>query len=231
MLVGKKCLVICSHLNPGSVMHMHAKELEDLRSLVTSRVKDAHVHICVDAQTGLGTGIPVTGSRNIGTATTVTHRAEKQRLLECFIMEYLLTGTNTFSNDDDRNANILTCNCNGCHEPQQIDHILSSDPSLRSRTFDSSATASDHWGLTATINSKRKKTLVKRRARKPIGWECRVHICFNNTVRAQVNVGIGHFVQEPRLSENASFALYISQMDQPVTYREGENVLDGASQL
>ena len=34
-------------------------------------------------------------------------------------------------------------NCNGCHEPQQIDCILSSDHSLRSRTFDSSATSSD----------------------------------------------------------------------------------------
>ena len=111
---GKKFRVICSHLNPGSVMHMHAGDLEDLRSLVTSRVKDADVHICVDAQTGLGTGIPGAGSRNIGTATTVAHRAEKQRLLECFTMEHLLTATNTFSNDDDRNANIYTCNYNGC---------------------------------------------------------------------------------------------------------------------
>ena len=38
---------------------------------------------------------------------------------------------------------------------------------------------------------------------------CRDHIGFNNTVRAHVNVGSGHFVQEPRLSDNASFALYI----------------------
>ena len=41
--------------------------------------KDAHVHIGVDAQTGLGTGILGTGSRNIGTATTVTYRAEINR--------------------------------------------------------------------------------------------------------------------------------------------------------
>ena len=53
----------------GSVMHMNTEDLEDLRSLVTSRVKDAHVHICVDAQTGLGTGILGTGRRNIGTAS------------------------------------------------------------------------------------------------------------------------------------------------------------------
>ena len=50
---GKKFRAICSHLNPGSVMHMYARDLEDLRMLVTSRVKDAHVHICVDASTGL----------------------------------------------------------------------------------------------------------------------------------------------------------------------------------
>ena len=45
-----------------------------------------HVQFCVDAQTGLGTKVLVSASSNIGTATTVTHRAEKQRLLECFIM-------------------------------------------------------------------------------------------------------------------------------------------------
>ena len=74
------------------------------------------------------------------------------------IIGHLSTATNTFSNDDDRNANILTCNNNGRHEPQQIGYILSSDNSLRSRTFDSSATVSDHWVLTATINHKRGKT-------------------------------------------------------------------------
>ena len=56
--------------------------------------EDSHVHIDVDAQTGLGTGIPGTGSRNTGAATTVTHRAVKQRPLECSIMEHLLTATN-----------------------------------------------------------------------------------------------------------------------------------------
>ena len=75
----------------------------------------------------------------------------KQRLLECCIMEHSLTATNTFSNNDASNTNIYTFGCNGCHEPQQIDYILSSHHSLRSRTFDSSATSSDHWGLTTTI--------------------------------------------------------------------------------
>ena len=108
---GKKFRVICSHLNPGSVMHMCAGDLEDLRSLVTSRVKG--------------------------------------------------------------------------HEPQ-IDYILSSDHnSLSSRIFDSSATASDHWGLTATTRAKRGKKPWRRHARKPIGWEGRDHFGFNNTVRAQ----------------------------------------------
>ena len=121
--IGKEFRVICSHLNPGSVMHMYARGSEDLRMFVTSLVKDAHVHICVDAQTGLGTGIPGAASRNIGPAITATHRAEKQRLLEWCIMEHLLTATNTFSNDEERNANICTRNCNRCHEPQQIDYI------------------------------------------------------------------------------------------------------------
>ena len=109
----KKFRVICSHLNPGSVMHMYARDLEDLSMLVTSRVNGAHVHICVDAQTLLGTAVLGSASSNIGSATTVTHRAEKQRLLECFIMEHSLTATNTFSNDDDRNTNIYTCNYHG----------------------------------------------------------------------------------------------------------------------
>ena len=65
---------------------MYARDLEDLRMLVTSRVTDAHVHICVDAQTGFSPGISGPASSNIGNATTVTHRAEKQRFLECFIM-------------------------------------------------------------------------------------------------------------------------------------------------
>ena len=83
--------MICSHLNPGSVTRMCAGDLEDLRLLVTSATEDVHFHICVDAQTGLGTVVFWPGSCNIGTATTNTHRPEKQRLLECFIMEHLLS--------------------------------------------------------------------------------------------------------------------------------------------
>ena len=149
---------------------MHVEVLEDLRTLVTSRV-----HSCADAQAGLGTGIPGAGSRNIGTATTVAHRAEKQRLLECFNMEHLLTATNTFSDDDRKRQHL--------HVQQQR--------MPRSRTFDSSATASDHWVLTATIRAKRD------------------HIGSNNTVRAQLNVGSDPFGQELWLSDNPSCALYI----------------------
>ena len=141
---GKKFREICSHLNPSSVMHLYAKNLDDLRSLVSARGSDMHVHIRVDAQTGLGTFPPRPRSENIGTATAVSHRVEKQRMLEGLIMENLVTATNTFLCEDDGATNIHTCNN---HEPQQIDHILSSDSRLRSRTFDSSATNSDHWGL------------------------------------------------------------------------------------
>ena len=120
----KKFCVVCSHLSPESLGHMYARDLEHLSMLVTTRLKDAHVHICVDAQTGLGTGVPGPPNSNIGTATTLAHRAEKQRLLECFVMEHSLTATNIFSNNDASNTNIYMCNHNGCHEPQQIDYIL-----------------------------------------------------------------------------------------------------------
>ena len=58
--------MICSHLNPSSVMHLHAMDLDDLRSLVSSRGSDTHVHLGVDAQTGLGTMPPRPHSTNIG---------------------------------------------------------------------------------------------------------------------------------------------------------------------
>ena len=51
----KKFRVICSHLNSLSVMDKNANDLDNLRSLVTSRGSDMHVHICVDAQTSLRT--------------------------------------------------------------------------------------------------------------------------------------------------------------------------------
>ena len=77
-------------------MHVYARDLEDLSMLVTSRVNGAHLYTCVDTQMGLGSAVLGSASSNIGTATTVTHGAEKPRILECFIMEHLLTATNNF---------------------------------------------------------------------------------------------------------------------------------------
>ena len=85
-------------------------------------------------------------------------------------MENLVTATNTFHSEDNGITDIYTCNC---HEPQQIDCILSPDNNLRSRVFDSSATNSDHCGLVATVKSKRAETQWKKTDRKPIGWEFR----------------------------------------------------------
>ena len=141
-------------------------------------------------------------------------------------MEHSLTATNTFSNNDASNTNIYTCNYNGCHEPQQIDHILSSDHSLRSGTFDSSA-SSDHWGITATIRERHGKARGKRHVRKPIGWECNDHIAFNNTVRAV------EWEQWPLLVRSCGSVIFrplhctFTQMDRPGTTREHRNALDG----
>ena len=66
-------------------------------------------------------------------------------------MENLFAATNTFLCEDAGATNIYTCNYNGNHEPQQIDYILSSDTSLRSRTLDSSATDSDVGIVSVTI--------------------------------------------------------------------------------
>ena len=84
---GKKFRVICSHLNPSSVIHLYAKDLDDFSSLVTSRGRDMLVHICVDAQTGSETLPSRPHCANMGSATTVTHRVEKRRMFESFIME------------------------------------------------------------------------------------------------------------------------------------------------
>ena len=50
----------------------------------------------------------------------------------------------TFHFDYDSATDIYICNYNEKQEPQQMDCILLSDNSLRSRTFHSSATKSDH---------------------------------------------------------------------------------------
>ena len=59
------------------------------------------MHFCVDAQTGLGTTPPRPYCENMGTATTDSHRAGKWRLLEIFIMENMLTATNTLDREED----------------------------------------------------------------------------------------------------------------------------------
>ena len=97
--------MICSHLNPGSVMHMCAGDLEDLRLLVTSRTKMITFTFVWILRLGWEFYI-LARMRKLGTATTTTYRPEKQRLLECFIMENLLPATNTVRNDDASNANI-----------------------------------------------------------------------------------------------------------------------------
>ena len=61
------------------VMHLYARDLDDFRSLVTSRGSDVHVHICVNAQARLGKCPPRSYSANIGTVTTVSHRVEKTK--------------------------------------------------------------------------------------------------------------------------------------------------------
>ena len=197
----KKFRVVCSHMHLGSVEHLYARDLEDLSMLTMSREKDSHVHICVDVQMGLGAGD--TQSLLLQYWHCHNHytsgRKTETSLSACLIMEHSLIATNTFSTNDASYINIFTRNFNGCHEPQQIDYILSSDRSLRSRTFDSSATASDQWGLTPTIRERHGKALGKRHVRKPIGWECNNHIAFNITVRTQLNWSSGLFGQELRL--------------------------------
>ena len=178
--------------------------------LVTTRLKDAHVHICVDAQTGLGAGVPGPPNSNVGTATTLTHREEKQRLLECFIMEHSLTATNTSATMTPAIPTSTRATTMAATKSQQKNtYILSSDHSLRSRTFDSSATTLDLWGLTATIRERHGKAQGERRIRKPIGWECNDHTVFNNTVRTELNGSSGPFGQVLRLCEISSFALYV----------------------
>ena len=161
------------------------------------------VHICADTQTGLGRIPSRPHSANI------THRVQKQRMFESFIMENLLTVTNTFHSQDNGITNTCTCSYQGNHKPQQIDYILSSDNNLRSRVFDSSTTNSDHWGLTATSKFKRAKTQWKKTDRKPIGRECRDRVRYNNNLRDTLKVDGGHLAQPPRSGEKDPFALYV----------------------
>ena len=159
--------MICFHLESrqcGALVCEGPKGLEHADYVTGEGFARPYLCGCPNGARYWGTG---SSSSNIGAATTITHRAEKQRLLECFIMEHSLIATNTFSTDDASFNNICTCNYNGCHDSQQIDYILSSDHSLRSRTFDSSATASDHWGLTATI---RERESTREKTRQETNW-------------------------------------------------------------
>ena len=119
--------------------------------MANEREEGSAVHICADAQTGLGTTLPRPFLREHWYGNDCLASCRKRRLLENSIMGNMLTATYTFDTEiDGIKSNIYTCCCNGRHEPQQIDHILSSDRCLRSKMFDSPATKSDHWGLTAT---------------------------------------------------------------------------------
>ena len=182
-------------------------DLDDLRPLVTSRGRDSHIHIFADAQTGLGTMPPRPYSANIVTATTVTHRVEKQRIFESFSMEKLLTATNTFHFEDDGAINICTCNYYKNHEPQQIDYTLFSDNSLRFRTYDSSTTKFGTLGTDCCyqVQACAGKTPRKQTVRKPIGWECPDRIGCNNDVRAFLYMNDGHLAQESRHSDEGPF--------------------------
>ena len=156
----RKFRMICSHLTPLSVMHLYAKDLGD------HRVEQICTSIFVCTLRQAWGQCHQDQLANIGTATTVSHRVEKQRMFESFIMENLLTLPI---------LRMTVCNFYGNHEPQQTNYILYSGNSLRSRTFDASATKSDHWELIA-IKSKHVKAPLKRTVRKLNGWECRDRI-------------------------------------------------------
>ena len=76
--------VICAHLNTGSVIHKYAF----FKTFARWRCPARKMHMVTFVWTPrLGTEPLRSGSRNIGTGKTITHRSEKQRLLEYFIME------------------------------------------------------------------------------------------------------------------------------------------------
>ena len=54
-----------------------------------------------------------------------------------------------------------------------------------------------HWGL------------ISKTVRKPIGWECRDRISYDNRSACSSKVDDGHLAQESRHSDEASFALYV----------------------
>ena len=73
-------------------------------------------------------------AQSLATATTVTHRVEKQECSRGSSWKICSQPQTLFHFEDDVATNIYTWSYNGNHEPQQIDYILSFDDSLRSRT-------------------------------------------------------------------------------------------------
>ena len=146
---------------------------------------------------------------NIGMATTVSHRVEKRRLLENFIMENMLTATDTYDTEIvGIKRNIYTCCFNGRHEPQQIDYILPPDRCLRSKTFHSPATKSDHWGLTATIRSPHAKEKHRKTRTKPIGWKCYDRYNHNNDVTVLGFMAIVGMAQQEEREDPCSLFIF-----------------------
>ena len=140
-------------------------------------------------------------------------------------MEHSLTATNSFSNNDAKNTNIYTCNCNGCHEPQQIDYILSSGHSLRSRTFLTHRLLHRITGDSRppSRNATGKHWEKTRQETDRMGMQ-RPHRIQRHRAHA-VESG-----QELRLCDNSSFALYVYTDGSAGTRREHRNALDGDSQ-
>ena len=114
-------------------------------------------------------------SANIGSATTGSHLVEKKNKEGsrasswkiCSQPQTLSTLRMTVP------ATSTPATTTGITNHNRLTTYFPSDNSLRSRTFDSSTTNSDHWGLIAAIKSKHGKTPRKNPVRKPIGWECR----------------------------------------------------------
>ena len=201
---GKTFRMICSHLAPLSVMHLYAKDLDDFRSLLTPRGRDSARPFLCGRSDRLGVNATKTISRTHWHCYT-----GKQRMFESFIMEKLLTATNTFHFEDDGVPSTSTlATITGITNHKRLTASFPLTNSLRSRTFDSSATNCDHWGLIAAIKSEHVKTPRKNTVRKLIGSECRDRIVYNNEVRAILNVDDGHLAQESRHSDEGLFALY-----------------------
>ena len=81
----------------------------------------------------------------------------------------------------------------------------------------------------ATIKSKHVKTTQEKKDRKPIGWECRDRIGYNNEMRAFLQMDDDHFAQRSRHSENGPCALYVLIDGSARKFRAEKRVQAGAS--